>query len=288
MLLRIRARILSYLKKAEDWLYKQDVTPRRIKHALRPVIWGVILLLSAVGSLFVLLLVYLSLTSGLGALATELVNQLLQGLVRLVEPFKMINASELVTIIAATFVVSVGAAIVGLIRGPLRVSNLPSPLIAIRDGDSYYHEESDSRVHALVVSNYGETAAIACQARITFIDIEQRDIIDIAGMSAKFTHENFKSIIKSELRWNTGLKEVTIRSGDNIELEVLRTVEARIDVIEHFEVPSDEGWRSMTVMLAPHRYYGEIRVVPLNGKFCATSFEIRPDKEKKRCVFTVM
>jgi hypothetical protein len=199
----------------------------------------------------------------------------------------MIDPRELVTIIAATFVVSIGATIVGLLRRTPKVLNLPGPLIAIRDGGCYYHEESDSRIHTIIITNYGETAALDCQARIIFADIEQRDIIDVVGTSVKFTRENFKSVIKSGLRWNTDSKAVTIRSGDDAELEVLKIVPAKNGVIEHFEVPSDEGWRSITVMLEPHRYYGEVRVVPLNGRFRATNFVIRPD-DKKRWIFTVL
>ena len=279
------ARLLPSLRRVEDWLYRQDITRRRVKRVLRWVGLGVLLLLLSTLAVFVL---YVLTTPGFAAFATNMVNLLIQALVRLVAPFKMVDPSELVTIIAATIVVSIGAAITGFIRGPRKAPSLPSPLIVIRDGGSYYHKESDSIVHTLVVSNYGETAALACQARITFTDIEQRDIVDVAGMSVKFTRENFKSTIKSELRWNTGSKEVPIRSGDDAELEVLRIVPAKNGVIEHFEVPSDEGWQSITVILEPHRYYGEVRVVPLNGKFRATSFEIRPDKDKKRWIISVL
>jgi hypothetical protein len=119
-------------------------------------------------------------------------------------------------------------------------------------------DEHGVKSYAVHVSNEeGETAALACQARIIFEDTDKREVLDIPD--TRFTSSNFTQTMRTDLLWDDGRKHRTLRSGDDTEIEVLKLIPSGGGVEAHFEVPScDSSWKS-TVCLRLKTLYPKVR-----------------------------
>ncbi|MGA3110331.1 MAG: hypothetical protein ABSD99_12935, partial [Candidatus Bathyarchaeia archaeon] len=182
----------------------------------------------------------------------------------LVRPFTLLDAKEFVTFIFAEGFFVLNAFIFRWLF--FRNRDLRGPRIIIQGG-SIYAENSGVRVFCASVSNTGDSAARSCQARITLDDIEQRDMEGLPSVNTTFNLQNFTSSIKTDLRWKKdNHKEMTIRSEDDAELEILRFVPENDGVPAHFDVPSESGWEPLSASLNLSTLYIRIKVVPLNGR----------------------
>jgi hypothetical protein len=89
----------------------------------------------------------------------------------------------------------------------------------------------------------------------------------LPSVNTTFNLQNFTSSIKTDLRWKKdNHKEMTIRSEDDAELEILRFVPENDGVPAHFDVPSESGWEPLSASLNLSTLYIRIKVVPLNGR----------------------
>ena len=135
--------------------------------------------------------------------------------------------------------------------------------------------ESGIRTHNVLVSSSGDTAARRCVVRIKMGDIERRDMQGLPTEDTRYNVLNFTDTIRSELVWTDGQKELTIRSGDNAEVGVMRFVPEVDGVPAHFEVPSERGWNLLSARLRLSTLYMTVRVVPLNGRPIEKRFQTR-------------
>jgi hypothetical protein len=242
----VRRLFLTYRVELIDWLDQRGITTRRIKHNLRFLgkLAGACALLTAGFALAIYVLVLLS----------RMFNWWVQT--------QIIDPKEFFTLWVAEFPIIISTAVI--LRIILKEPRAAAPEILIED----FREHKDglrATIYSLVVSNEGETAARLCRARIMLSDLEQKDIIDVGGTNARVNPENFMSVIKTDINWGHR-RELTIRSGDDAEIEILRLMHDPDGKPQRFEIPSENGWSPICVALRPSVYYFTVRVVPLNGR----------------------
>lgn len=284
----IKNRFLATRKRLDDWLYRHDITWRVFKHYGLGVV-GILLGISMVIGFSIIVLFFIL------PVAPQWVTGSIQFLYNFGVWLHLSNPGDFVTIVVAEIIAIFGSSLVLAIIG--RMMNrepreaIPKPRLVLDDGHT--REEINgartTRTYRVLVSNkYGETAALDCQARIEFNDLDKRDIIDMP--STQYTSNNFTRNIKAPLSWTNSKMELTIRAGDDAEIDILVvTVDygSSISIVPpHFRVLNGEGWNS-TLCLNPHTFYGNVRVVPLNGKPTVSDFQIKFDRTLERWVFTV-
>lgn len=97
------------------------------------------------------------------------------------------------------------------------------------------------------------------------------------------TSDNFASgqPLESDLRWGLDLHnmEFTVRSEDEGFVPLLRVVPEQKRIPLHFEVPSEDGWKPMSIALRPDYYNGSLRIVPLNGRAKSRRFVVKWSKQ---------
>lgn len=187
--------------------------------------------------------------------------------------FVVILVAEVIAILGSSLVARMFAREPRLITPKVTLWAQPPRLV--EDGVKSYGVKS----YVVLVSNeQGETAALSCEARITFEDIDKRDVLDLPD--TKLTSSNFTRTIRTDLLWDDGSRQRTLRSGDDTEIEVLRLIPARNGVEAHFELPScGDTWKS-TVCLKLRTFYPKVRIVPLNGKHTTHKYELHQDSKR--------
>jgi antibiotic biosynthesis monooxygenase (ABM) superfamily enzyme len=261
--------LIKNILKVDDWLYERDVTRRMMGR------YGKItVILVFVAYTFGVLLLGVIFASSVFALAVWL---FLHALIQTVNNFavflNLANPSEFTTILTAEVIAILGSSIIARMfsREPKRTiphlyQHAPPP------------SSNDDGVRSLklTISNeHGQTAARQCEASVLFDALELRDIIDHAG--AQFGPTYSETELDAKLLWNDGKRRLTLRSGQEDVLEVLREVPAKDGIEAHFEVPSsDPPWKS-TICLRLKTFYIKVRVMPINGPHCTKSYTIRYD-----------
>jgi hypothetical protein len=285
----VQQRAQAYLRKLSDWLYEKDITRSRVKHYARMVVFAIVLL-----GVYTLLLYAASvplIPSWIVGFARGGIGVLLS----LGEQLKMPNPSEFVTVVVGEVV---AFALMGLlniivIRHVVRQPNPPKPEIVIRAADFVLTmTKGKSTVSLLTVQNRGDTAALACQGRIIFDDLDQRDILDVPKVKSNINSKTFvhRSMDRSTLPWISYSRllfpqkpkvseNMDIRAGHKADLGVLKVVPAQEKAPEHFEVLISTGAIGAAIVcLKPKHYYGKIMVTPLNGKSESSSFQITSEQ----------
>jgi hypothetical protein len=253
----------------DQYFYARDYTRRKLKRQVSFAIGAVVIF--ALGGISTVLLGLYGLTAVPAAIQSFVKELTALG--------AWLNlSSDFATIVIAEILAIGGMSLIARIFrgkkqhiGPYIVL---SPKLLETDTEGVKH-------YKVIVSNEeGTRTAISCQATIIFNEIEKRDILRV--QTAKLNPDNFTSTIKTDLSWEDGAKEYTLRSGDDTEIEVLRLVPAREGIEAHFEIPSrDEHWGSV-VCLNLKTSYPKVKVVPFNGKHETRSFTLERDRTEAR------
>lgn len=252
--------LLKLLSRIENWFYEKDITKRRVKHAPKPYV------IITVSGLLLCLGVILWFAFSL-AIARIIVQDFLWlgAQLGLSSDFATIIVAEVIAFVVGTVITIVMARTFApepKVVAP-KITSCPQPPRTGKDGVKSY---------AVHVSNEeGETAALACQARVILEDIVKRDVLDLPN--TRFTSSSFTQTMKIDLLWDDGKKQRTLRSGDDTEIEVFRLIPASSGVEAHLEVPSCDGsWKSTVCLRLKTTFYPKVRIVPLNGKHATEEF----------------
>jgi hypothetical protein len=129
--------------------------------------------------------------------------------------------------------------------------------------------------YAVYVSNWGDYAAEACQAKLTLF-LKSDDIV--SGQD---------SIVDVPIRWfPVNREEVNIRPDyQGGELLTIFRVSYK-DGKPTFDFPSIAGWESPLVSVKPAIYEGILKVSPMNAKALKKRFVIDYDKENGTACLT--
>lgn len=273
MFRKLRSVVVSYHGKLEDWLYRKDITERRIKHGVRKQAIFVLLILGAV----LLALFWLLWDLYLSEATQKLVKNSIQTLTNFGVWLNLSNPGDFVVILVAELLAFLFATIVA--RMFAREPRLIEPRITLRARLPCTGADGTVSYFVFVSNEEGDTAALQCEAKIIISEIGKKDVLDVAD--TKFSSRNFPSTVKTRLLWDDGVTERTLRSGDDTEIEVLRLIPDRNGVEAHFEVPScDSSWKS-TICLRLKTLYPKVRIVPLNGKHRTHQYELHEAQSKE-------
>jgi hypothetical protein len=200
---------------------------------------------------------------------------------------QMPSPSDFVTQVVANAVAVLIIGVMNLIvlRRVIKEPEPPEPDIDIRHGYTIAMKDK-STVFMLSIYNEGDTAALSCQARITFDSLERKDLLEIPNIKSHINSENFDYIAlnRSTLPWvsfplfsspkDFVLAEKTdIIAGDDAQLGILKIVPAQCGIPEHFEIPSAVKGEAIAC-LRVKRLYGKLKVTPQNGEPETSNFEI--------------
>jgi len=259
----IRQVILPQLRKARDFLERNGVTKRRTKYLAE--ILGFVFLIG-----FGILL---------GIIAIFGVSAVFINWFNLGVKTNVINYTEFVTSVVVAWIAEVPILLLTgfFLHWILRESKSPTAELTEIEAEWKMDDARHTKMFAMIVTNSGEIAAQDCQARLMLYDIKPEDVLSLPESSARFTSETFRSPLKLDMQWDTGKKEVTIRSGDAARVEVMRALRTD-DGSVHFEVPSETGWATISVALKTDWYHGWFKAVPLNGKAFSKRFVMKRDQ----------
>jgi hypothetical protein len=250
----------------DNWLYQRNITRRRVKRVIR------LLAIAALVGFYSAGLVALGVLSApsLGVAFPAMVHAAIKSLSDFGAWLSLSNPSEFATILVAEIIAILGSSIIARIftRGPKSIEpklEIHPLLTQTLDGGV--------KSYKLNVSNeMGTTGAIECEAALVVEGIEKRDVLDIDG--ARFTTANFSETVEAKLIWPNGTTEMTLRSGRNDNVELLRLVPAKDGIEAHFMIPSpDKTWLS-TICLRLKTFYIEVGVAPINGKHSKRSYTL--------------
>jgi hypothetical protein len=287
----IQTQLISYRKRLNDWLYEKDITKRRIKHYAKLIAVGMLPLIA-----WLVVLFWHSQVADwmMGALRFSV-----KLLYSLGEELQMPSPPEFVTLIVADAVAVLGIGLVNVIflRRLIRQPEPPEPDIAIED--VLYSATGQATTYALSVSNRGDTAALSCQARITFDSLDPRDILEIPKIRSRINAKTFPrfsldsrvTLDKSLLPWisfprpsfpqeESFAEEMDIRAGDFAILGVLKVVAAGPKLPAHFEFLSSTRGQATACFKLKH-LYGKIIVTPLNGRPSIRNFQVTREMQTK-------
>lgn len=188
----------------------------------------------------------------------------------------VINYSEVVTLFIAEIPILIMTGIfLHFILGESRAPTAELSIFSITPDSS-----TGTVTWRTIVGNDGDIAAMSCQARLTLNDIKAKDILKIEGTESKFQPENLVTPLRISLRCGSE-REPTIRSGDDVTVEVLRVVPESQNVPLHFEIPSEDGWQPISLALKPDYYSMSLKVVPLNGKRATKRLQVTYTSDEK-------
>jgi hypothetical protein len=261
---KLRRKVFTYATTIDNILYERNVTRRRFWHATR-----IILIIGY--SLFLLIIGAIAAPYAWVS-ASAALPAMIQGLIRAITNFgEWLNlSSDFATILVAEIIAIFGSSVIARIftREPKRIE----PILQLTPLSPKTNNDGTKSYQITVSNEWGETGALECQATVTFNGIEPRDVLDVAG--AKLNSSNFTKNVQAKLLWNDGSKQMTLRSGQVDEVEVLRAVPARDGLEAHFEIPSsDKRWKSI-ICLRLKTFYITVWVAPLNGKHLTRPFTI--------------
>jgi hypothetical protein len=186
--------------------------------------------------------------------------------------------------VLAVFVYVIGAR---LIKKSRRGQGFPTHDLKI---SGYWRQENDNRTTTLLVkvSNAnGDEPAIECRARVTFIGLSWRDIVDIPNASVSHFSEEVQSTnyfkttsLSFRLPWEHDELYQTILSGESALLPILTFVPDDDATPQHFGIRCINDERTphveLGVALRPLRQYGTIRITPKQGRYHEQEFQVHP------------
>lgn len=148
-------------------------------------------------------------------------------------------------------------------------------------------ERKNVTVVSVLVHNGGDNVAASCRAKIILNDLEKEDVLTLEEVKAKFSEKNFEPTVTSDLSWERGIREKTIRPDDTARVPVMRLVHSKDKRLSHYEIPSEKGWKPITIALKPSYFYGRLKVTLLNGKPIVQKFEVSFDSDTRMTNFTL-
>ena len=171
-----RATTKQYRTKIDEWSYAHDLTRRKLRRLTKI---GFFLLF--VAYTLAILFIGISLVSAHTALVVvqAILRALTQAVNRLAVFMNLSNPSEFTTILVAEVIAIFGSSIIARIfsREPKQIV----PHLLLTRGAETKGEDGVRHLKMKVSNKTGETAALECEATITFVDVERRDVLDHGG-----------------------------------------------------------------------------------------------------------
>jgi len=277
---QLREKFTIHYQKIGAWFYKRDITIRRIPQEEDLKGYGYVGFLVAI-IIFVSFLLKFHLAN-ISRFAVSIARACVSVLTNVAAAIGLSPPEDLAIfviaeILTAVIVFSATGIMSMIFVREVRREKTATPSADIRIlGQQAQQTEKGITCYTVKISNeLGDDAAISCKARIVFRRIGRRDIVDVPNLKTLFNSKNFTSTMSFDLPWDNGKKTLTIRSGEEPPLEVLRLVPASRGVPAHFEVPSSNG--TVGVCLNAVHYYGKVRITPLHGKFTEKRFTVTRD-----------
>lgn len=280
----LRERLTAIGKDFSDWRYERDITKRRVKYYAKWIGFGILIIIAY--SIPILLGLSLTqiltpITAGLRALIGVLYS--LAGVLQMPDPTGFVT--QIVANAVAVF--GIGVMNVIILRRLIKQRDPPEPDLVIRHGYAISTKDK-AQVFTATIHNKGDTAALSCQARITFDGLDRRDILEIPNVKSHINSETFDYIVlnRSTLPWVSFppfsspkdfllAENMSIIAGDDAQLGIVRIVPAESDIPEHFEILSALKGEAIAC-LRMKRLYGKITVTPQNGEPETRGFHITP------------